>query len=83
MQRDMTEEEVRADHVLEAVGCVDWNIATQEEYEDLVGQVLDVYTDDDSYLVDALNWSSVGSNTGVGCFSVKTGNTATSATSVG
>ena len=39
-----------------------------------MGQVMDVFTDADSYLVDALNWSSVGSSTGVGCFSVKTGN---------
>ena len=43
-------------------------------YEDLMGQVMDVFTDTDSYLVDALNWSSVGTTTGVGCFSVKTGN---------
>ena len=76
MQRNLAEEETKADPVLENVGEVDWNIPTQEEYKDMMGQVLDVYTDDDAYLVDALNWSSVGSTTGVGCFSVKTGNAA-------
>ena len=74
MQRPLTQDEIQADHVLEDVGSIDWSIPTQEEYEDLMGQVLDVYTDDNPYLVDALNWSSVGTTTGVGCFSVKTGN---------
>ena len=63
-----TPEEVQADSVLEDAGHVDWSIPTQSEYEDLMGQVMDVYTDTDSYLVDALNWSSVGSTTGVRCF---------------
>ena len=60
--------------VLQEVGDVDWDIPTQEEYEDLMGQVMDVFTDKKPDLVEALRWSSVGSNTGVGCFSVGTGN---------
>ena len=68
MHRPMTPAEIQADTVLEDVAHVDWSIPNQNEYEDLMGQVIDVYTDTDSYLVDALNWSSVGTTTGVGCF---------------
>ena len=74
MQRALSSDEILADQALIEVADVDWDIPSQEEYEDLMGQVMEVYTDTDAYLVDALNWSSVGSNTGVGCFSVKTGN---------
>ena len=39
-----------------------------------MGQVIDVFTDENRDLVQALNRSSVGSSTGVRCFSVGTGN---------
>ena len=39
-----------------------------------MGQVVDVFTDDNVAMVQALRWSSVASATGVGCFSVGTGN---------
>ena len=39
-----------------------------------MGQVIDVLTDEKYDLVQALKWSSVGSSTGVGCFSVDTSN---------
>ena len=74
MHRPMTKTETEADTVLEDPANVDWAIPNQVEYEDLMGQVMDIYTDTDSYLVDPLNWSSVGTTTGVGCFSEKTGN---------
>ena len=73
MQRALTPNEVQAYTVLKEVAKVDWEIPTQEQYEDLMSQVMDIYTDTDSYLVDALNWSRVESNTCVGCFSVKIG----------
>ena len=38
-----------------------------------MGQVFSLFTDEDSSLVHAFKWSSVGSATGVGCFSVSTG----------
>lgn len=66
LQRALTPEEKKANHILEDVGSIDWSIPNQEEYKDLMGQVLDVYTDDNPYLVDVLNWSSVGTATGVG-----------------
>ena len=74
MHRPMTSGEKAANTILEDAANVDWSIPNQMEYEDLMGQVVDVFTDTNSYLVDALNWSSVGTTTGVGCFSVKTGN---------
>ena len=74
MHRPMTTAEIQADTVMEDAANFDWSIPDQRGYEDLMGQVMDVFTDTDSYLVDALNWSSVGTTTGVGCFSVKTGN---------
>ena len=73
MQRKLSPEEKKHDTVLLEVGDVDWDIPSQEEYEDLMGQVIDVFTDEKPDLVEALKWSSVGSNTGVGCFSVGTG----------
>ena len=74
MQRELTANEAKEDAVLQDAGDVDWEIPTQEEYEDLMGQVMDVFTDEDVELVRALKWSSVGAATGVGCFSVGTGN---------
>ena len=74
IHRELTHNEVKQDCVLEDIGDVDWRIPTQEEYEDLMGQVVDVFTDEQHALVEALKWSSVGSATGVGCFSVSTGN---------
>ena len=38
-----------------------------------MGQVFDLFTDEDSELVHAFKWASVGAATGVGCFSVSTG----------
>ena len=38
-----------------------------------MGYALDIYTDERPELVHALCWSSVGSATGVGCFSVRSG----------
>ena len=74
MHRELTEEEAKQDLVLQEVGDVNWDIPTQEEYEDLMGQVIDVFTDEKHDLVQVLKWSPVGSSTGVGCFSVGTGN---------
>ena len=74
MHRELTANKVKQDTILEEVGDVDWSIPNQEEYEDLMGQVMDVFTDESPDLVEALKWSSVGSSTGVGCFSVSTGN---------
>ena len=73
VQRDLTPEEINADTVLKDAADVDWSIPNQEEYEDIMGNTLDVYTDERPELVHALCWSLVGTNTGVGCFSVKTG----------
>ena len=73
VQRDLTPEETNADAVLKDAADVNWSIPNQEEYEDIMGHTLDVYTDERPELVHALCWSSVGTNTGVGCFSVKTG----------
>ena len=40
-----------------------------------MGQVIDVFTGEQNGLVKALKWSSVGGATGVGCFTMGTGNT--------
>ena len=73
VQRDLTASEARESGVIEDPGDVDWDIPTAEQYEDIVGHLFDIFTDDDSQLIHAFRWSSVGSTTGVGCFSVKTG----------
>ena len=52
---------------------MDWDIPSQEEFEDAMGKVFDLFTDEDSSLVHTFKWASVGSATGVGCFSVSTG----------
>ena len=74
VQRELTKDEAETDVVLQEVGDVDWDIPTQEEYEDIMGQVVDVFTYTDIKLVQALRWSSVAAATGVGCFPVGTGN---------
>ena len=73
VQRNLTPPEKEADSVLLDPADVDWSIPDQEEYEDIMGTALDIYTDERPELVHALAWSSVGSTTGVGCFSVRTG----------
>ena len=73
MVRDATANERVADMVIEEVGEVDWDIPTKEDFEDAMGLVFDLFTSDDSELVHAFKWASVGSATGVGCFSVSTG----------
>ena len=59
--------------VIEDPGDVDWDIPTPTEYEDIVGHLFDIFTDEDPELIHAFRWSSVGSATGVGCFAVKAG----------
>ena len=68
-----TPQEVTDDGVVEDAGDVDWDIPNTEEYEDVMGQVFDIFTDVDNDLVHAFKWSSGGGSTGVGCFSVSTG----------
>ena len=72
--RELSPEEAKANSVLKDAGDVDWSIPTHEEFEDFMGYAMDIHTDDRPDLVHALSWSSVGAATGVGCFSVKTGN---------
>ena len=67
VQRDLTPAEKTQDAVLQDPSDVDWTIPEQEEYEDIMG------SDERPELVHALCWSSVGSSTGVGCFSIRTG----------
>ena len=52
---------------------MDWDIPSQEEYEDTMGLVFHLFTEDKPELVHRFSWSSVGTTTGVGCFSAKTG----------
>ena len=73
VRRPLTPAEKQAETVLVDPGDVDWSIPEQADYEDIMGPALDIYTDNWPELVHDLAWSSVGSATGVGCFSVKTG----------
>ena len=73
MVRNITDTEKEADTVLEEVGEIDWDIPSHDEFEDVMGMVFDLFTDEDSELVHAFKWASVGNATGVGCFSVSTG----------
>ena len=73
VHRPLSAEEKEVDMVLKDPADVDWSIPDQSEYEDIMGTALDIYTDEKPELVHALAWSSVGSTTGVGCFSVRTG----------
>ena len=75
VHRELSPEEAKVNTVLKDAADVDWSIPTHEKFEDIImGHAMDVHTDDCSELVHALSWSSVGAATGVGCFSVKTGN---------
>ena len=73
MHRPMTSNEKLADNVLEDVADVDWEIPEKEEFEDVMGLLFEIYTEEAPELVHAFGWSSVGAATGVGCFAVKTG----------
>ena len=73
MVRNVTEDERRDDAVLKDAGEVDWDIPSKDEFEDVMGQVFDLFMDECPGLVHAFKWASVGSATGVGCFSVSTG----------
>ena len=73
VHRPLTAPELEVDMVLKDPADVDWSIPDQSEYEDIMGTALDIYTDERPELVHALAWSSVGTTTGVGCFSVRTG----------
>ena len=73
MVRDLAEEEKEEDAVTLDAGDVDWDIPNKDEFEDVMGQVFDLFTEETPDLVHAFKWASVGSATGVGCFSVSTG----------
>ena len=73
VQRPLTTDETRVGGQIEDPADVDWSIPSQEEYEDAMGLVFHTFTDDRPELVHRFSWSSVGTNTGVGCFSAKTG----------
>ena len=73
MHRPLTEGEKQLDGVIENPGDVDWSIPEKEDFEDCMGLLFEIYTEEAPELVHAFGWSSVGSATGVGCFCVKTG----------
>ena len=75
VQRPLTNSEKQQGIAIEDASDVDWSIPTQEEYEDVMGLVFDVYTEKPE-MVHNFSWSSVGTATGVGCFSVRTGKVA-------
>jgi hypothetical protein len=59
--------------IMQQVSDVEWEIPTPEEYFEVIGKVTDRYTDRDSSFIHGLSWSSVGSQTGTGIFTIKTG----------
>ena len=71
--RPLHPEEIKENSVLKDPADVDWSIPDQVKFEDIMGNCLDIYTDERPELVHALSWSSVGATTGVGCFSIRTG----------
>ena len=73
VQRPLTPTEEKAGNAMEDAADVDWTIPTQDEYEDVMGLVFDVHTDEKPEMVHTFSWSSVGTATGVGCFTVRTG----------
>ena len=73
VQRPLTANEEKAGNAIEDPADVDWTIPTQDEYEDVMGLVFDVHTDEKPEMVHTFSWSSVGTATGVGCFTVRTG----------
>ena len=73
MHRPLSDKELQVDGVIEDPADVDWSIPEKEEFEDCMGMLFELYTEEAPDLVHAFGWSSVGSATGVGCFAVKTG----------
>ena len=58
VQRPLTVNEKREGCAIEDPADVDWTIPTQDEYEDVMGLVFDVYTDDRPEMVHSFKWSS-------------------------
>ena len=73
VQRPLTVDEAKVGGQIEDPADVDWAIPSQEEYEDAMGLIFDIFTDECPELVHRFSWSSVDTNTGVGCFSAKMG----------
>jgi hypothetical protein len=73
VSRDATPSEIQHNAVLEDVQGVNWGIPSAEEYFEVIGKVTSAYTDVDPSFIHGLSWSSVGSQTGTGVFTIKTG----------
>lgn len=56
VQRPLTANERRESNAIEDPSDVDWNIPTQEEYEDVMGLIFYVYTDERPEMVHSFSW---------------------------
>ena len=59
MTRNFTAAERDAEMVTEDTGDVDWDIPTREEFEDVMGLVFELFTEEDSELVHAFKLSLI------------------------
>jgi hypothetical protein len=73
VSRPASPSEIEHNVVLEDVQQVNWGIPTAEDYFEVIGRVTSRFTDVDPTFIHGLSWSSVGSHTGTGVFSIKTG----------
>jgi hypothetical protein len=73
MARAATDEEKTAGIVLHDAGEKEWEIPEPSEYFEVMGKATSRYTDKDRSFIHGLSWSSVGTQTGTGVFTIKTG----------
>jgi hypothetical protein len=73
VSRPALAQEISSGMVMQEVSEVEWEIPTPEEYFEVIGKITDMYTDKDKTFIHGLSWSSVGSLTGTGIFTIKTG----------
>jgi hypothetical protein len=73
MTRPATEEERKTGIVLHDASEMEWSIPEPSDYFEVMGKATSRYTDKDPTFIHGLSWSSVGTQTGTGVFTIKTG----------
>ena len=68
----MPDESTRKQQLID-VNMAEWDIPSEDEFNDAMGLVIDKYTETDLSLIHTICWSSVNKSMETGVFSIKTG----------
>ena len=74
VSRPLSPAEDAAQQQITDVNEADWDIPKEAEYDDVMGEAINKFTETDSDLIHVICWSSVNRTTDTGVFSIKTGN---------